>query len=314
MSWAKLDDGFFDNPKVMELSWGARGVWVTSLSWCARKLTDGRISTKATRLLEFPQEFIRELVATGLWEPANDGNGWVLHDYLEYNMTREKVLALREAGKQRVARYAAQRKSSPPAGMCAASQEADDTSREGIALLTPVPDPDPDPRSNSRSQDLAQACARPRYERIPVGDPPPDLPPPPPPPLAPAIRVWRLYEKVGGFASGQLGVPGTQLSACQKIADSVAVEAGESVGNAFDDAVQRLLTVWQADAWVAENCPKLKHLAENLPKFSGQRGLRLVGRPGVAKTGFRPGAVSSTEEIARQAEDNPDWIDAEVAL
>jgi hypothetical protein len=159
MTWAKLDDGFFDNPKVMETSFAARGVWATALSWCARKLTDGKISAKAARLLEFPPELITELVVAGLWEPAADGNGWVLHDYLEYNPNREKVQALREAGKQRAAKHSSQRRTEPPA-MCAASREASDTACEENALLTGVPDPDPDPDPGSQFPDPPHRGAR----------------------------------------------------------------------------------------------------------------------------------------------------------
>jgi len=129
MTWAKLDDGFVDNLKVQPVGWAARGVWATGLAWCSRKLSDGRISAKAAAILEFPQDAIDELVAAGLWHAADDGNGWVVHDYLEYNPSKAEVVATRDAAKRRMGKVRDRRSRS-------------DSSREQAHSSAP-PDPDP---------------------------------------------------------------------------------------------------------------------------------------------------------------------------
>lgn len=133
MTWAKLDDGFVDNLKVQPVGWAARGVWATGLAWCSRKLSDGRISTKAAAILEFPPEAIDELVAAGLWHVADDGNGWVVHDYLEYNPSKAEVVATRAAAKKRVGKLRDRRSRSD------GSREQDHSSLDCSA----PPDPDP---------------------------------------------------------------------------------------------------------------------------------------------------------------------------
>lgn len=55
MTWFKVDDGFYDHPKVENLSMAARGLWVTAGSWCAKQLTDGVISKKKLGSLAAPR-------------------------------------------------------------------------------------------------------------------------------------------------------------------------------------------------------------------------------------------------------------------
>jgi hypothetical protein len=129
MTWAKLDDGFVDNLKIQPVGWAARGVWATGLAWCSRKLSDGRISAKAAAILEFPPEAVEELVAAGLWHVADDGNGWVVHDYLEYNPSKAEVVATRDAAKKRMGKVRDRRARS-------------DSSPEQAHSSAP-PDPDP---------------------------------------------------------------------------------------------------------------------------------------------------------------------------
>lgn len=99
MTWLKLDDGFPRHRKVRRLSHVAFRLHVSALCWCAEQLTDGVILTGelddvsdlAARELA---KAVPDLVERGLWESRPDG--WVIHDYLTYNPSREKVLAERE--------------------------------------------------------------------------------------------------------------------------------------------------------------------------------------------------------------------------
>jgi len=69
------------------------------------------------------------LVSAGLWHIADDGNGWVVHDYLEYNPSKAEVVAARDAAKKRMGKVRDRRSRS-------------DGSREHAHSSAP-PDPDP---------------------------------------------------------------------------------------------------------------------------------------------------------------------------
>lgn len=107
MSWLKIDDGIMDHPKV-EAAIDEAGPWVVAVylrSMChaAKGLTDGKISRRAAkRLLADVDEsdaVLGALVANGLWDDL--GGNYQVHDYLDYNPTREKVQAEREAARLR---------------------------------------------------------------------------------------------------------------------------------------------------------------------------------------------------------------------
>lgn len=93
MTWARLDDSFAEHPKVGRLSDAAFRAHVTAICYSARLLTDGFVPDAAVRA--YPRKAVEELRKIGLWEREPDGSGWWLHDYLDYNPTRERVLAKR---------------------------------------------------------------------------------------------------------------------------------------------------------------------------------------------------------------------------
>ena len=100
MSYAKLDDNFPDHPKVIELSDSAFRLAVTAICYSARILTDGRLTPQSLRRFEARAKDVTALVDARLWEV--DGKEYVIHDYLEYNLSKEEVLAERErVSKQR---------------------------------------------------------------------------------------------------------------------------------------------------------------------------------------------------------------------
>ena len=138
MSWFKGDDKYHSNPKTLKTSFAARGLWVTSLSWAAANLTDGFVSVEYVRTLGDHKtigRLAKELVKLGWWTPVwedsrpngqetagdpppNGGQtagemdhdaskiiGWMIHDYLDYNPSKQAVMARREASKRRVMRH-----------------------------------------------------------------------------------------------------------------------------------------------------------------------------------------------------------------
>lgn len=113
MSWVRLDDSMPDSVKVEALSDAAFRVYVKGICYCSRLLTDGFIpDSKVREFTRGKPSIVKELTAprssgpdkepTQLWLRVDDG--YVIHDYLEYNPTREKVLTKRAEDSARKAR------------------------------------------------------------------------------------------------------------------------------------------------------------------------------------------------------------------
>ncbi|MER0121956.1 hypothetical protein ABRP63_11195 [Corynebacterium sp. KPL2623] len=109
MPWFKVDDGFYDHPKVLELDMAARGLWVMAGAYCARHLTDGVITGRQIRVIGGTQKQAEKLVAAGLWS-ADDAppsvRRYAFNDWREFQPTREDVLSKRreDAERKRLAR------------------------------------------------------------------------------------------------------------------------------------------------------------------------------------------------------------------
>lgn len=93
MSWAKIDDQFFTNPKVIELSKDAKLLYLSALTYCTGQLTDGIITPGALRVIAAMVDVSRDAAAAlqsaGLWE--HHENGWLIHDYHAYNPTADEA-------------------------------------------------------------------------------------------------------------------------------------------------------------------------------------------------------------------------------
>jgi hypothetical protein len=110
--WVRFDDQFTIHRKVDGLSDAAFRLHVAAVFWSARNLMDGFVPEEDLDLvcarLRAPARFAAECVKRRVWHEARtacpsekcpgpvDNDGWVIHDYWEYQPTREKVLADRE--------------------------------------------------------------------------------------------------------------------------------------------------------------------------------------------------------------------------
>ena len=107
MSWVRLDDQFADHPKVVGLSSDAFRLHVSAMCYCAAQLTDGRVTALLTRRLTWfvtdTAAVTNELVTAGLWE--QDGDDYLIHDYLEYNPSGDDVRQQRKANADRQAKH-----------------------------------------------------------------------------------------------------------------------------------------------------------------------------------------------------------------
>lgn len=119
MPWGKWDDGLYDHRKVEELPRGCRnacvGLWGRAISWSNRSLSDGLVPEERLRKLDARPAEIEALVRVGLLEVLAAGQ-YQIHDFLEFNKSREEVLADREAARDRQRRsrgYAEKRPNGP---------------------------------------------------------------------------------------------------------------------------------------------------------------------------------------------------------
>ena len=92
----RIDPKMPEHPKVEALSDGAFRLLVNLWCYSHRYLTDGRLSSD-TWAKRGKARLRKELVDAGLVEIAADGTGVVLHDYLDHQMSREEVLAAKQA-------------------------------------------------------------------------------------------------------------------------------------------------------------------------------------------------------------------------
>lgn len=120
MAWAKLDDGFYDNPKVVAIPRSAVGLWSLAASYCAKHLTGGFISDVSLQRVapgvdplsgtrvgsksdpSFDPSFDPKfdpywLVKSGLWYRVDLGQkGYQFHDWDVYNPDSKSAKASRE--------------------------------------------------------------------------------------------------------------------------------------------------------------------------------------------------------------------------
>jgi hypothetical protein len=96
MTYLYLDDGFADHPKILAISDAALRLHITALCYANRHLTDGHVPPEVvgrrTRLAQ-------TLVEHELWQP--NGNGWTIHDYLDYQKSAKKIREQRAAAAER---------------------------------------------------------------------------------------------------------------------------------------------------------------------------------------------------------------------
>lgn len=142
MPWVKLSDDFTDSPKLASIEPTSRPfaieLYIAALCYCGRVLTDGFVPRgQIGRLVDFtasnvdPYAIAADLVAAGLWETAE--TGYTIHDYLEYQPSREQVEAKRATTRARVTRWRSNAK-------CNGVTNA-------VSNAAPVPEPVPVPKT-----------------------------------------------------------------------------------------------------------------------------------------------------------------------
>lgn len=98
MPWVNKDDQFPEHPKVWGLSDAAYRLHDSGICYCNRHLTDGLISADKVPSLvpRFRKATLIELVEKGIWIALLGGETYEIHDFLDWNRSRDQVLADRE--------------------------------------------------------------------------------------------------------------------------------------------------------------------------------------------------------------------------
>lgn len=92
MTWFKIDDSFYDHPKVFDAPDCAVALWTRAGSWSSRNRTGGFVPSRMpARLCDDPDRAVAELVRRGLWSRAS--GGYRFHDWTDFNPSREEATA-----------------------------------------------------------------------------------------------------------------------------------------------------------------------------------------------------------------------------
>ena len=159
--WFKVDDSFYDHPKVLPLSGDEVALWLRAGAWCGRQLTDGFVPDRALPVLGYGRETADALVSVGLWERL--AAGYRFHDWEDYQPTRAEVLE-RQARRSEAGRK----------GASVRWQNASDSHSTSEADRTDAVMPRPDPtRPDPKTPSLREGGTR--AKRLPEGWTPNDV-------------------------------------------------------------------------------------------------------------------------------------------
>ncbi len=92
MTWAKLDDTFIDDPHLLALPRGVRLLYVESIVWSCKHLTDGHLPAHVISRFTDEQELTKAidlLVEANLW--ARTDAGLEIVGFLDSQPSKEKV-------------------------------------------------------------------------------------------------------------------------------------------------------------------------------------------------------------------------------
>lgn len=143
-----LDLDFLDHPKTLNVSPLAQLLFIRSLIYAARHLTDGKLPKSAYCLLthdffcpieqnapSLSLELVNELVKVGWWEEKN--GQYEIHDYLDYQLSRHQVSQLSKKRKE--------------IGQRGGLAKAKQLSSKSLANSYPLTNPNPNPNLEEKT-------------------------------------------------------------------------------------------------------------------------------------------------------------------
>jgi len=116
VTWFKVDDGFYDHPKVRSLPRGpvrkgAVSLWLLAGSWCSRYLKDGLIPSHQIEEFGSSRKDAEALVAAVLWHaPGHDCDRcpdvprghYLYHEWPEHQPLKDEVERRQAANRERM--------------------------------------------------------------------------------------------------------------------------------------------------------------------------------------------------------------------
>ena len=136
MGWVRISDDFYDNDKVVAAGSAAIALYVTSIAYCNRNLTDGMFPRNRIRGIadyeglsiitatvgdfaacsddDLYPYLVDRLLGNGLWHEQGHGcnrcvdppvTHYVVHDYLEYQRSKELIEAEAARNRERVRKH-----------------------------------------------------------------------------------------------------------------------------------------------------------------------------------------------------------------
>lgn len=180
MAWAKLDDGYFTNPKTVAAGLAGRALHLACISYASRELTDGLIPASALPLIGFlagvPDLAAALTACLDARGPSGQGlledldGGYLVHDYLVYNPSRDQVLAKRAATQRRVKDWRERHPEATPSRNGVTNSVTPSGNAVTNALVTPPPYPSRSPlntHTDSETLRESEIPARPRARASP---------------------------------------------------------------------------------------------------------------------------------------------------
>lgn len=117
MAWIRLSDDYTDHPKFSNLSDGAFRLWHQGMAFCRKFKTDGLIPSATVKGFKaFSRKRAEELTApwnageNPLWLDV-EGFGVKVHDYLDWNLSKEEEAKDADAAAKRMRRLRLDRRS-----------------------------------------------------------------------------------------------------------------------------------------------------------------------------------------------------------
>lgn len=103
--WLRFENSTAENPKLVALSDRAFRLWFNACCYCSRALTDGVVPAVMLPMLGArSKRAVTELIDAGLLD-VEDADTYRIHDYLEFNPSREQIQQMQGRGQRRTALY-----------------------------------------------------------------------------------------------------------------------------------------------------------------------------------------------------------------
>jgi len=141
MGWAKFDDRWHTNPKILKLSLDAVGLDCLGINWACCNESDGFLDLSIVRHLAAVRNWKKitdSLVAVGRWVEDAERGGYWIHDFLEYNYSHQELEEKRASDRSRKAK---QKRDSVSGKFRVESERNPDGIQTESAGIHTVPDP-----------------------------------------------------------------------------------------------------------------------------------------------------------------------------